>query len=111
MRVTIVSRDHRLQRPEEEWIRRRLEFALGRFGARIRAAKVRLKDLNGPRGGLDQACGLDVQLVSGELLTVESVQECMEAAASAAFDRMARRLREEFNRRRDVARGTPASRG
>lgn len=110
MRVTIVSRSHRLERLEEEWIRRRLEFALGRFGSRIREVKVRLNDLNGPRGGLDQACGLDARLTSGEHLVVESVQACREAAVSAASDRMARRLREELDRRRDLSR-SPLSRG
>lgn len=33
-------------------LERRLRFTLGRFDDRIRKVTVRLKDLNGPKGGL-----------------------------------------------------------
>jgi hypothetical protein len=113
MRFSIVSRDRRLEPAQIEWLRRRADFALGRFGDRVRRVRVRLRDLNGPRGGLDQACGLDVLLTSGELVTVEAVRESMESAATAALDRMARRLRDQFNRRRELGRyaGLPKARG
>lgn len=39
--------------------RRPLEFALGRFGARVRSLTVRLADLNAPRGGVDKHCLAD----------------------------------------------------
>ena len=39
--------------------RRRLEFALGRFSARVRSLTVRLADLNAPRGGVDKHCLAD----------------------------------------------------
>lgn len=51
--------------------RRRLEFALGRLGARVRSLTVRLADLNAPRGGVDKHCRADgsraVRYVENEL--------------------------------------------
>lgn len=42
--------------------RRRFAFALGRFGTRVESLSVRLRDLNGPRGGEDQLCLVAVRL-------------------------------------------------
>ena len=36
-----------------EHVDRKLRFALGRFGDHVRDVRVRLKDVNGPRGGED----------------------------------------------------------
>ncbi len=44
--------------------RRRLEFALARFDARVRSLTVRVADLNGPRGGLDKRCLVAIRLTS-----------------------------------------------
>lgn len=50
--------------PEEvpALLRKRLEFALGRFSPRIQRVRASLKDLNGPRGGVDKQCLVDVRL-------------------------------------------------
>lgn len=37
-----------------QYVERRLRFALGRFAHRLDQLQVRLEDVNGPRGGLDQ---------------------------------------------------------
>ena len=62
--MQIQVRNHCLAKSTElkDHIDRHLQFALGRFAPRIRSITVRLADLNGPRGGLDQECRLLVQL-------------------------------------------------
>lgn len=45
-----------------ELARRRFAFALGRFGTRVESLSIRLRDLNGPRGGEDQLCLVSVRL-------------------------------------------------
>ncbi|MEM7517756.1 MAG: hypothetical protein AAF368_12650, partial [Planctomycetota bacterium] len=42
-----------------EHVERKLRFALGSFGDRIRSVRIRLKDVNGPRGGEDILCNLE----------------------------------------------------
>jgi putative sigma-54 modulation protein len=78
----------------ENRARRRLEFALGRFGQRIRRVVVRLEDLNGPRGGVDQRCHMEVQLNGRPPLHVEVRDTEAGPAIARAADRGARRVRE-----------------
>ena len=71
--------------------RRRLEFALGRFGVRVRSLTVRLTDLNGPRGGLDKHCLVAIRLTSPRrLIVVEDTDAEAEVAIGRAADRASR---------------------
>jgi len=50
----------------------RTQVALDRFAGRLQRVEVVFTDLNGPRGGLAQACRLFVHLTDGRMLMVES---------------------------------------
>ncbi|MBS1819320.1 MAG: HPF/RaiA family ribosome-associated protein [Acidobacteria bacterium] len=70
---------------------RRLEFALGRFAGRVRTLTVRLKDLNGPRGGPDKHCQIAVRLERPRrVIVIEDVDTEPEAAISRAAERASR---------------------
>lgn len=74
-----------------ELVYRRLEFALGRFAGRLGTLHVRLKDLNGPRGGLDQHCQIKLRLERPRrVIVIEEVDAEPEAAISRAAERAAR---------------------
>lgn len=74
-----------------ELVRKRLEFALGRFTGRVRSLHVTLGDLNGPRGGLDKHCRLAIRLDRpGRLILIEDLDAEPEAAISRAAERAAR---------------------
>ncbi len=60
--VEIRARHGRLTRSLEEQLERRLHFALARFVGRIRSISAFLEDINGPRGGEDQHCRIEVRL-------------------------------------------------
>lgn len=71
-------------------VERRLRFALSRFEPRILSVDLTLRDVNGPRGGLDRYCRLVVRLswpksrivVEAQDLSLESsVSRCAERAA------------------------------
>ena len=71
--------------------RRRLEFALGRFSARVRSLTVRLADLNGPRGGVDKHCLVAIRLTSPRrLIVIEDTDAEAVVAIGRAADRGAR---------------------
>ncbi len=71
--------------------RRRFEFALGRFGARVRSLTVHLADLNGPRGGVDKHCLVAIRLTSPRrLIVIEDTDAEAEVAIGRAADRGAR---------------------
>lgn len=78
-------------------IRHRLRAALSRFGERIRRITVRLEDLNGPKGGVDLACRVKVDLRDQESIFVEE----REATLSVVVDRVADRVAEAMARRVD----------
>jgi len=80
----IVRRDKSLPEALAVLARRRLEFALGRFGPRVRSLAVRLKDVNGPKGGVDKVCLVAVRLT---VPRCEIVIEDGDADAAVAIDR------------------------
>jgi hypothetical protein len=60
-------------------------------GGRVRSLHVSLKDLNGPRGGLDKHCRIAIRLERpGRLIVIEDVDAEPEAAISRAAERASR---------------------
>lgn len=73
-------------------IERKLLFALGRFWRRIERVDVRLSDDNGPRGGIDKRCRLQVSLRSMDPLVVTAVDADFHGAISRAADKAGQAL-------------------
>jgi len=72
-------------------LRKRLEFALGRFSGRVTSLTVRVTDLNGPRGGHDKQCLIAARLEHPRrLIVVEDVDVDPAAAMNRALARIAR---------------------
>ncbi len=67
---------------------RRLHFALDRFAGRVTRARVRLVDVNGPRGGMDIQCLIQVWVTGIGALVVK----VMAADPDTAIDRGAERI-------------------
>ncbi|HQX83273.1 MAG TPA: hypothetical protein PKW63_16020 [Vicinamibacterales bacterium] len=84
MRITVRTTSAWLTRIAK----RRFEFALGRFSGRVHSVTVRVADINGPRGGVDQRCRVTVQLQSPKRAIVI---EDLDADAAVAIDRVADR--------------------
>ncbi len=87
-----------------EFVERKLHFALGRFGQRVRHVRVRLTDVNGPRNGEDIRCLIHADLAPGGTLTIEEQRSdpfaAVTRAASRASERLARKLDRLHTRRR-----------
>ncbi len=62
MRVNIHASKVELSPTIEEYVERRLLFALGRFADVTRTVDVTLSDINGPKGGQDKLCRMRVKL-------------------------------------------------
>ena len=84
----------------EQGIERRLRFALGRFASRIRRLRVRLTDVNGPRGGLDKRCRIAVDLIPRGMVMVEGAGDDPFALVAGAAKRASRAVRRALERRR-----------
>ncbi len=103
MPVQIVARNLELTSAQRQIVERRLAFALGRFGDRVGRVTVFLEDLNGPRGGLDQRCTIEVSLAPSGTVMAEATDAEIVLAVCRAAERVARCVRSEFDRRRTSA--------
>ena len=100
MRIQVFTRNVTLAPSLAEFIERRLQFALGRFSSRVNEVMVRLDDLNGPRGGVDQQCRIDASVLPSAHKTAAGKGASIHAAVCQAADRIARAVRKDLTRRR-----------
>lgn len=112
MLINVTLKKLILDRQQQAWIKRRLEFALGRFASRIRRVSAVCTDVNGARGGVDKECRLQISLIPHGNVIVTDLDSSFEAAASnvaargaSAVARLLSRLRETGSQK---ARGTEA---
>jgi putative sigma-54 modulation protein len=68
-------------------IQRRLSFSLARLSDHIRSVYVQLRDVNGPRGGIDKSCTVQVKLVQAPAVVIKD----MDHDAARLIDRVAER--------------------
>jgi hypothetical protein len=91
MRIDVrcrVEMDGASLRDEAE---RRVRVALGRFERRVRRVDVRFVDVNGPKGGPDHECRIELRLSAPRrLILVEEADAEPRAALARATDRAAR---------------------
>jgi hypothetical protein len=104
--VKIEMRTHGLPfaRELQALVERRLEFALDRWGERVARTRVALGDENGPKGGTDKTCRVEVRLRGGRTLSATARHADVNTAIGIAVHRVARGVARAFERERAVAR-------
>lgn len=85
-------------------IERRLEFSLGRFSPRILRATVQLTDVNGPSGGDDKVCRIEVRMRTTGSVFVEDRDADLVAVVDRAAQRIGRSVARAIERERGVVR-------
>ncbi len=87
--------------PEDrEYIRRKLGMKLGKFAPWIERVSVRIADVNGPRGGVDQLCRIKVVLSGLASVVSEQQDPSRDAAIDGAIATGERAVRRAVQRRR-----------
>ncbi len=92
-------------------VERRLALALDRVELRIRHVRITLVDANGPRGGIDQRCQLQIELVPLPRLVVLETRDELGAAIDGAIDRAVQTMGRLLGRQREAVRRARAARG
>jgi ribosome hibernation promoting factor len=85
---------------ERDYIRLKLGRKLGKHAGPIERVSVRIEDVNGPRGGVDQSCRIKIVLRGVASVVFESRDESLNAAVDAALSGAERAVRRTVERRR-----------
>ncbi|WP_420474030.1 HPF/RaiA family ribosome-associated protein [Noviherbaspirillum sp. ST9] len=107
MDVQMVAQEFALTPSLREHLEHRLRLAFARTRNRIGRIVVRLRDLNGPRGGRDMMCQVSVSIPGRPEVVIHEVQEDMYNAIDFAFKRAAYRVMRLVTRKREVQREMP----
>ncbi len=110
MRVEVRSRGIEGGRELTDYVRRRLGFALGRFGDSIRRVHVRIEDVNGPRGGLDKRCMVTATGNGFDERAVEVHDVDVRGAVNQAASAMGRAISRALDRSHVAGSGTGVAR-
>jgi putative sigma-54 modulation protein len=99
MKLILHAKGIAMTRSLESYVERAVLFSLGRFARRIRKIVVRLLDVNGPRGGPDKQCRIQVDLGRLGTSMVAEVDPRIETAVDLAADRAGRTIVRRVDRR------------
>jgi ribosome-associated translation inhibitor RaiA len=92
MNIELRAKGVRIHQELRAAAERRIVFALDRFEHRIVRVVVRLEDLNGPRGGDDKVCRIEIQLRGSGTLRVRSRADDVTTAVDLAAQRAAQAI-------------------
>jgi len=106
MRINIQARSFSLTNALCSHIRRRLNFALSMRDEYIKHITVRLTDINGPRGGDDMQCQIQVSLSQLPEVIIEDTNADMYVAIDRAASRAARNVERRISRQQSQLRST-----
>lgn len=104
MQIDIQARDFSLTDALRSHAERRLRFALTRCDNRIQRIVMRLSDINGPRGGADKRCHLQVVLAGLPDVVIEDIEADLYVAIDRAADRAGRTLVRKIDRQHALLR-------
>lgn len=105
MRIEVSARGVSVTRRLREYVARRLHFKLGRFSDRINVVRVRMVDVNGPRGGVDLHCRIQVRGTDLDGLVASALAANPTSAIDEAANRIHRVVGREFARASELRRG------
>lgn len=87
---------------------RQAHFHLSRFGGELTSVVIRVRDVNGPKGGVDKHCQLTARGPRLRAIRVEAESADVSSAIDMAMERLSRTVGREFDRLRGTHRGTGA---
>ena len=109
MQVIFESRDPQGAELREQAVTR-LKFVMRRLSSRVPRAKLLLSDINGPRGGVDKRCQLELNTEGSGTVVITAVARDWRSAIDSALARAARVVQRTWQRSRQEAgptRGRP----
>ncbi len=107
MQIFIQARGFDLSAGLREHVERRIHFALDWAHQHVHKVSIRLSDLNGPRGGKDKCCSIQVGVLGTADVLIEDIEPDLYIAIDRATDRAGRTLARQVARQRERRQGSP----
>ncbi len=98
MQITIQPHRTHLRRETIQRMERRLLFVLSRFANVIRTVRVRLVDINGPKGGPDKHCLIIARFRKGGEVVIQGKGENNTTVLYRCADRLNRAVERKLKR-------------
>lgn len=105
MRINILAQGFELTDGLREHTERRLRFALSWADRYVGKIDVRLFDINGPRGGNDKCCRIQIPLPGTPDVMIEDTEPDLYIAIDRAADRAERAVARRLERQREHRHG------
>lgn len=102
MEVEVRIQDADLAEAVRTYAARRIRFALGRFASRVGRIVIRISDVNGTRGGVDQCCHISAERLPSGKVVLEQLDADLFTAIDRASERVGQAFRREVQRTREA---------
>jgi len=99
MNIDIQSRPFSLTESLRDYSDRRIRSALTRFEGHIQRISMWLSDINGPKGGRDKHCRLQIVLAGNTEVVIEDTQADLHVAINRAVERAGRSVARKLDRK------------
>lgn len=86
----------------------RVRFTLRRLNALVARAKVQFSDINGPRGGVDKRCQIELSSDTAGTVVIASLAHDWRTALNRSLRRATRSLKRGMQRKQKPVRGRMA---
>lgn len=103
MQMDIQSQGFTLTDGIRDYVMKRLAYGLNHGDDHITRVIVRLSDINGPRGGDDKRCLIEVRLKAAPAVVIEDTEADLYVAIDRAAERAGRSLARRLARQREFA--------
>lgn len=106
MNIEVRGKDIELPVGFRAFVARKIDLALGRFSDRIAEVRVGIADVNGPRGGVDKTCRVEVRGARSWEVIVTAADADMYTVVHQAGDRVNRAVSKAIAKSRTLSRSS-----
>ncbi len=103
MQIDIHAHGFTLTDGIHDYVLKRLAYSLNYGDEHITRVNVRLSDINGPRGGEDKRCLIELRLKGAPEVVIEDTESDLYVAIDRATDRASRTLARRLAKQRNFA--------
>ena len=104
MKINVQSRGFKLSKSLYRRVNAKLRRILHRYGDQITHADVMLQDVNGPKGGEDMKCLINIRVSKSKSIVVQETAADLYDAVNTCAQRVTRTIERHFDRSRRQSR-------